>query len=133
MTSYEVDLNQFAKPGALSISAVRLANGLRPDDANIIPLFTTEFQGNEYTLIIEKFNPISIETTIPKSDADIDADEFAMKTATGFNVNSSFEYDAMFYWTLNNMGVGNYIPEISLNPEDEIMRLKIAISNGTIS
>jgi hypothetical protein len=133
MYSYNVDLNQFAKTDAISISAVRLANSLRPDDANIIPLLTIDFEDSEYTLVLEKINPVPIETSIPKTEADIEADENTMKAITGLSVYSTFRYDAMFYWNRSDQGVGNYIPEISLNPEHEIQRLKLGISDGTIT
>lgn len=133
MSTYKIDLLEYAKPNALSISAVRLANALRPNDENIIPLLTTEFEGSEYTLVLEKINPVPIETSIPKTEADIEADESAMKTITELSVYSTFRYDAMFYWNRSDLGFGNYIPEISLNAEDEIHRLKNGISNGTIT
>ena len=133
MSGYKIDLNEYAKPDALSISAVRVANFLRPNDANIIPLLSTEFEGNKYTLVLEKLNPVPIETSLPKSEADIEADENTMKAITGLSVYSTFRYDAMFYWNRSDQGVGNYLPEVSLNPEHEIQRLKLGISDGTIT
>lgn len=134
LSGYKVDLSQFAKQNALTISAVRLASGLHPDDSNWIPILTTYIDDCEYTLGLEKINQEQPDILMPKSEAEVASIENKNRCVTEVSVHATFqdEYHAMFTWECEKNAIGNYIPEISLDPATEIDRLTCGVRAGTI-